>query len=144
MTDLSSSTNEESTTDFLKRFLQGTEGWPASNEKIFHACGIRDFFESEDAYRSCMAGDLQDAHALNTARDAFGDFQTNAALATRVVDLLLSKNVDPDFVIEPTCGKGSAQGLWKRALAEMPIVRGCTRVTCAGPPYEERNVSAET
>lgn len=107
MTALSSIASEESTSDFLKQFLQDTEGWSACNLKIFCACRIRNFFESEEVYRSFIAGDLPDDTQTDSSRDAFGDFQTNSALATKVVDLLRARNVDPDFVIEPTCGKGA-------------------------------------
>jgi hypothetical protein len=38
----------------------------------------------------------------------FGDFQTPAELSRKVVHVLKSNhNVDPDVIIEPTCGKGS-------------------------------------
>jgi hypothetical protein len=107
MTDLSSNANEESRTDFLKTFLQNTQGRSASNEKIFSACGIRNFFTHEDDYQSFLSGDLLDDHAFIDDRDAFGDFQTSNTLADKVVDLLLSRNLNPDFIIEPTCGQGS-------------------------------------
>jgi methylase of polypeptide subunit release factors len=37
----------------------------------------------------------------------FGDFQTPNDLAERVCDWLARQGVVPDFVVEPTCGKGS-------------------------------------
>lgn len=37
----------------------------------------------------------------------FGDFQTPAALATLLVNLLKSKSISPDVIVEPTCGTGS-------------------------------------
>lgn len=38
----------------------------------------------------------------------YGDFQTPIALAQKAVDILKNNhNIDPDIVIEPTCGKGA-------------------------------------
>lgn len=36
-----------------------------------------------------------------------GDFQTNSGLADKVVKQLVSNNISPEIVIEPTCGKGN-------------------------------------
>jgi hypothetical protein len=37
----------------------------------------------------------------------FGDFQTPQKLADEVCDLLLSQDINPEIIIEPTCGVGS-------------------------------------
>ena len=37
----------------------------------------------------------------------FGDFQTPTVLAKKMVQILKAKNISPDVIIEPTCGKGS-------------------------------------
>jgi hypothetical protein len=42
-----------------------------------------------------------------TNRIEFGDFQTPLSLARDVCDLLLKEGVDPDFIVEPTCGVGA-------------------------------------
>ena len=41
------------------------------------------------------------------AKIEFGDFQTPAALAVEVCALLKRLGVEPDSVIEPTCGTGA-------------------------------------
>jgi hypothetical protein len=40
-------------------------------------------------------------------RAEYGDFQTNSDLAKKVTLHLASKNISPEVVIEPTCGKGN-------------------------------------
>src|SRR5690606_1435657 len=37
----------------------------------------------------------------------FGDFQTPPELADQVCSLLWQKRIDPETVLEPTCGKGN-------------------------------------
>lgn len=37
----------------------------------------------------------------------FGDFQTPAVLAEKMIQILKAKNIFPSVVVEPTCGKGS-------------------------------------
>jgi len=37
----------------------------------------------------------------------YGDYQTNELLADSVAKHIVSKGISPDFVIEPTCGKGN-------------------------------------
>src|SRR3989338_2717472 len=36
-----------------------------------------------------------------------GDFQTNISLARRICKVLKGLNVNPDLIIEPTCGEGN-------------------------------------
>jgi len=40
-------------------------------------------------------------------RAEYGDFQTNLNLASKITRQLSLKNISPEIVIEPTCGKGS-------------------------------------
>lgn len=37
----------------------------------------------------------------------FGDFQTPARLSEQIIEILKSKNLSPDKIVEPTCGLGS-------------------------------------
>jgi len=37
----------------------------------------------------------------------FGDFQTNIGLAKKMCNILLALGVNPNFIIEPTCGEGN-------------------------------------
>ena len=37
----------------------------------------------------------------------FGDFQTPAVLANLLVNVLKTKNLSPEIIVEPTCGEGS-------------------------------------
>ena len=40
-------------------------------------------------------------------RDEYGDWQTNYPLALSVCQMLKNKGINPQVIIEPTCGKGN-------------------------------------
>ncbi len=40
-------------------------------------------------------------------RAEYGDFQTNINLANSIVKHLKNRNISPEIIIEPTCGKGN-------------------------------------
>ncbi len=40
-------------------------------------------------------------------RREYGDFQTNTELSDKVVRYVIGKEVKPEFILEPTCGKGN-------------------------------------
>lgn len=93
---------------FLDRIAIDAKDYVLANENIEKICGCKDFFPSEDRFvllkdelkkpeRFCMAED----------RGEYGDFQTNTSLTTAVTKVLLKKNITPEIVIEPTCGKGN-------------------------------------
>lgn len=42
----------------------------------------------------------------NNNKIEFGDFQTPAILAEKMVSILLELNINPQIIIEPTCGTG--------------------------------------
>ena len=44
---------------------------------------------------------------ISRARVAYGDFQTPLELAEQVCQKLIELGVDPDVIIEPTCGVGN-------------------------------------
>ncbi|HBD94205.1 MAG TPA: SAM-dependent methyltransferase [Spirochaetia bacterium] len=42
----------------------------------------------------------------NTSKVEFGDFQTPTILAKLMISILFKNNINPNIIIEPTCGKG--------------------------------------
>lgn len=79
------------------------------NQKIFEICGIIDFFETHDEYRTLIDSISFSKYSLveDTDRAEYGDFQTNKILAYNVTEKLKLKGISPEIVIEPTCGKGN-------------------------------------
>lgn len=77
------------------------------NELLKQQCGINVFFETETEL-SLLISELHLTKTMIVAEDRadYGDFQTNEQLATKIVQKLRICGVDPQIVIEPTCGKG--------------------------------------
>lgn len=72
----------------------------AANAKLEEICGIQSFFEHVNIHSDIIPRDS------STAKDEYGDWQTNMDLTLDVCRHLKSKGVDPQVIIEPTCGKG--------------------------------------
>lgn len=94
---------------FLKDFLNNTSSFENANEKILEAFGIKHFFENNDDFQA-----LKESVSIVTIgavdepdRAEYGDFQTNINLANSIVKHLKNRNISPEIIIEPTCGKGS-------------------------------------
>jgi hypothetical protein len=94
--------------DFLNQNLRNVSSFELANQKMFDIFGIKYFFENDDDLEilkeviadSC---DMLEEHD----RAEYGDFQTNKELANKVTLYLASKNISPEVVVEPTCGKGN-------------------------------------
>ena len=94
--------------DFLRKKLNRTTTLETANQKMFDACGIKHFFDSEVEFEAlkeiiCSTENLVE----EPDRDEYGDFQTNSDLATKVAKFLKQGSSDPKIIIEPTCGKGN-------------------------------------
>jgi hypothetical protein len=94
--------------DFLNENLKKTTSFEKVNQKMYDAFGIIHFFdENEDLETlkevlSKTHNNVEEPH-----RAEYGDFQTNLDLANKVTLYLVSKNISPEIIIEPTCGKGN-------------------------------------
>lgn len=94
--------------DYFIENLKGITVFEKANHKMFEAFGIKDFFDNNDALET-----LKDALLVSQMmveepyRAEYGDFQTNLDLANKITLHLASKNISPEVVIEPTCGKGN-------------------------------------
>lgn len=93
---------------FLDRISKNVHDYLFANQKIEKICGCKDFFPSEDRFLS-LKDELNKPEGFYMAEDRgeYGDFQTNMPLTKAVTQVLLKKNIVPDVVIEPTCGKGN-------------------------------------
>lgn len=94
---------------FLKDFLNNTSSFKNANQKMFDTFGIHIFFENDDDYQALKesVSTISVRSVEESDRAEYGDFQTNKDLANRVVKHLVKKDISPEIVIEPTCGKGN-------------------------------------
>ncbi|NLF42791.1 MAG: hypothetical protein GX587_08855, partial [Bacteroidales bacterium] len=94
---------------FLKDFLNDISSFKNANQKVFDAFGINTFFENEDDFQRLIESVSTVAISLveEPDRAEYGDFQTNKDLANKIAKHLAIKNISPEIVIEPTCGKGN-------------------------------------
>lgn len=94
--------------DFLNDNLKKTTSFEKANQKMYDAFGIIHFFDT-NAELETLKEILSVTHNIveEPDRAEYGDFQTNSHLANKVTLHLTSKNISPEIVIEPTCGKGN-------------------------------------
>ncbi len=94
--------------NFLNESLKEIVSIEKANQKMYDAFGIIHFFDNADDLQT-----LKEVISENKSiseepnRAEYGDFQTNEDLASKVTLHLVSKNILPKVVIEPTCGKGN-------------------------------------
>jgi len=94
---------------FLKDFLSKTSSFENANQKMFDAFGINIFFENYDDFQALKesVSIVAISSVEEPDRAEYGDFQTNKDLANKVARHLAKRNISPEIVIEPTCGKGN-------------------------------------
>lgn len=93
---------------FLNENLKSILSFDIANQKLYNAFGILQFFDNNDDLEKLKEVISTTNHTLNEPdRAEYGDFQTNLELATNAAIYLKSKNISPEIVIEPTCGKGN-------------------------------------
>ncbi len=85
-------------------YIESVKFLPIStaNAKIEEICGVKLFFESQDA---ALSFNLQDIESAKD-KEEFGDWQTSMKLAIEVCSLLKAQGENRKVIIEPTCGKG--------------------------------------
>lgn len=94
--------------DFLNDNLRKITSFEKANQKMYDAFGIIHFFDNDEELET-----LKEVLSITNNiieepdRAEYGDFQTNCDLANKVTLQLASKNISPEIVIEPTCGKGN-------------------------------------
>lgn len=94
---------------FLKDFLNNTSSFENANQKMYDAFGINVFFENDDDLHGLKesVSNVAISSVEEPDRAEYGDFQTNKDLANKVAKHLTKRNISPEIVIEPTCGKGN-------------------------------------
>lgn len=94
--------------DFLNDNLKKITSFEWANQKMYDAFGIIHFFDNDEELET-LKEVLSITHNIveEPDRAEYGDFQTNSDLANKVTLYLASKNISPEVVIEPTCGKGN-------------------------------------
>lgn len=85
----------------LNEFLEALAGksLEEANKITEETCGIINFFESENY---SVAEEVVQENKVE-----YGDWQTNFELACRVCLLVKNQGINPDVIIEPTCGTGT-------------------------------------
>ncbi|MES2731833.1 MAG: hypothetical protein V4714_08795 [Bacteroidota bacterium] len=93
---------------FLNDHLKKITSFEKANQEMHVAFGIIHFFDTNEELE-ILKEILSDTHfnIEEPDRAEYGDFQTNTDLANKVALHLASKNISPEIVIEPTCGKGN-------------------------------------
>jgi hypothetical protein len=94
--------------DFLTDNLNKCTSFEKANQKMYDAFGIIHFFDNNEDLET-LKEVLSTTHSIveKLDRAEYGDFQTNSDLANKVTLHLASKNISPEIVVEPTCGKGN-------------------------------------
>ena len=94
--------------DYLFENLKNITSFDAANQKIRDAFGILQFFENNNELE-ILKEVIANSNTLVAEPDRaeYGDFQTNEDLANKVTLHLVSKNISPKIIVEPTCGKGN-------------------------------------
>ena len=93
---------------FLHQFLQRISSFDKANDEILLNFGIKDFFADNEEFETLKEIISESKNTLEEPdRAEYGDFQTNADLSDKAIKHLTSKNISPEIIIEPTCGKGN-------------------------------------
>ena len=78
------------------------------NLQLLNDFGVENFFEDEPEFHYFKeAFSVSNLILQEPDRAEYGDFQTNTNLSEKAVSLLVSKNISPEIIVEPTCGKGN-------------------------------------
>jgi hypothetical protein len=93
---------------FLSKNKKLLGSFQGINSVLKKKCGIIDFFNNQnesDELKNKIEEQYSKVEEPN--RREYGDFQTNDILANQIVKYIAKKGLSPEFVLEPTCGKGS-------------------------------------
>lgn len=94
--------------DYLNDNLKNVVSIEKANQKMYEAFGFIHFFDNaEDLQILKETISISQNIVSEPDRAEYGDFQTNTELANKVAFHLTTKDISPEIVIEPTCGKGN-------------------------------------
>ena len=77
------------------------------NKKLENITGIINFFKEENEVKQLYNRIESHCLELMERQEEYGDYQTNENLSLSICHRLKDKNIDPQIIIEPTCGKGN-------------------------------------
>lgn len=89
---------------FFKEHKEYFNSLKIANDFLENYCGIINFFTNE-----AELSDIQNIKFDVTEepnRRAYGDFQTNENLSSKIINRIQDSGFSPEFILEPTCGKG--------------------------------------
>lgn len=95
--------------EYLNSILKNTASYELANQKVYDAFGIIHFFDNNEELEALKETISETQNIVEEPDRAteYGDFQTNLDLANKVTLYLKAKDISPEIVIEPTCGKGN-------------------------------------
>lgn len=94
--------------DYLNDNLKNIIDIEQANQKMYEDFGFIHFFDNaEDLQILKETISISQGIVSEPDRAEYGDFQTNLDLANKITCHLTTKNISPEIVIEPTCGKGN-------------------------------------
>lgn len=94
--------------EFLNQSLRNTHSFKSANQKMVGAFGINHFFDNDEELETLKEVISHNYPVLEEPdRAEYGDFQTNEELANKITLHLASKDISPEIIVEPTCGKGN-------------------------------------
>ena len=94
--------------DYLCNNLRNINAFETANQKLYDAFGIIHFFDTNEELEGLKEIiSTSNNRVEEPDRAEYGDFQTNEDLANKAVLHLIAKNISPEIVVEPTCGKGN-------------------------------------
>ncbi len=93
--------------DFFKKNLKNINTIKQANQLLKEISGINLFFNTEKELTELKTKIERNISVVEEPdRRAYGDFQTNENLANNVTEYLQKIGISPEFIVEPTCGKG--------------------------------------
>jgi len=94
--------------EFFTNELSKLHSLDEANEMLESISGIKKFFDTDYDFVE-ITEKIAIGIYKNPEHDRaeYGDFQTNNILATQITINLLEKGLNPEIIIEPTCGKGN-------------------------------------
>jgi hypothetical protein len=94
--------------DYLNDNLKNVVSVEKANQKMYEAFGFIHFFDNAEDLQTLKETIATTQNIVSEPdRAEYGDFQTNIELANKVAFHLTAKNISPEIIIEPTCGKGN-------------------------------------
>ena len=94
--------------NYLSDNLKNISSFETANQKMHDCFGITRFFDNNHELEILKEAIANSNNVVQEPdRAEYGDFQTNENLANQVILRLISKNISPEIIVEPTCGKGN-------------------------------------